>query len=85
MKNLKSSLVKLLPSTEQAINQMGQMLGGFMTGSFSTDTTFGLDETTDSESKKILQEIVVVDENSVVSRLLSMSTNTKTLTKNKFF
>jgi hypothetical protein len=83
MKNLKSSLVKLLPSTEQEINQMDQMLGGFMTGSFSIDTTFGLDETTDSESGKILQEIVAV--NSVVSRLPSMSTNTKTSAKNKFF
>ena len=84
MKNLKSSLVKFMPSADQEINQMAQMLGGFMTDSFSTDATFGMDETTNSESEKILQEAAAVAESSVGNRFPSMPTNTRT-SKSKFF
>ncbi|MEK0370821.1 MAG: hypothetical protein QQN55_06675, partial [Nitrosopumilus sp.] len=45
MKNLKSSLGKIMPGAEQEIRQMAEMLGGFMTESFSGDETFGVDET----------------------------------------
>ena len=85
MKNLKSSLVKFMPSADQEINQMAQMLGGFMTDSFSSDTTFGMDETTNSESEKILQEAAAVAESAVGDRFPSMHTNTRTSTKSKFF
>ena len=85
MKNLKSSLVKFMPSADQEINQMAQMLGGFMTDSFSSDATFGMDETTNSESEKILQEAAAVAENSVGDRFPSTPTNTRTITKSKFF
>ena len=34
MKNLKSSLGKIMPGAEQEIGQMAEMLGGFMTESF---------------------------------------------------
>ena len=84
MKNLKSSLVKFMPNADQEINQMAQMLGGFMTDSFSTDATFGMDETTNSESEKILQEATAVAESSVGNRFPSMPTNTRT-SKSKFF
>jgi division protein CdvB (Snf7/Vps24/ESCRT-III family) len=84
MKNLKSSLIKFMPSADQEINQMAQMLGGFMTSSFSNDATFGIDETSNSESEKILQEAAAVAESSVADRFPSMPKNTRT-TKSKFF
>ena len=64
MKNLKSSLGKIMPGVEQEINQMADMLGGFMTESFSGDGAFGIDESTNMESEKILQEAAAVAENS---------------------
>ncbi len=85
MKNLKSSLVKFMPSADQEINQMAQMLGEFMTDSFSNDSTFGMNETTNSESEKILHEAAAVAESSVGDRFPSIPANTKTLTKSKFF
>jgi division protein CdvB (Snf7/Vps24/ESCRT-III family) len=85
MKNLKSSLVKFMPNADKEINQMAQMLGGFMTDSFSNDATFGMDETTNSESEKILQEAAAVAENSVGDRFPSMPTNTRATTKSKFY
>ena len=85
MKNLKSSLVKFMPSADQEINQMAQMLGGFMTDSFSGDATFGMDETTNSESEKILQEAAAIAESSVGDRFPSVPANIRTSTKSKFF
>jgi hypothetical protein len=64
---------------------MAQMLDGFMTDCFSSNAILGLDETINSESKKILQEAITVAESSVENKFLLMSSNTKTLTKNKFF
>lgn len=85
MKNLKASLVKFMPHADQEINQMAQMLGGFMTDSFSSDATFGINETTNSESEKILQEAAIVAESSIADRFPSMPTNTRISTKSKFF
>jgi division protein CdvB (Snf7/Vps24/ESCRT-III family) len=85
MRNLKSSLVKFMPSADQEINQMAQMLGGFMTDSFSSDATFGMNETTNSESEKILQEATAVAESAIGDRFPSMPTNTRTSTKSKFY
>lgn len=85
MKNLKSSLVKFMPNADQEITQMAQMLGGFMTDSFSSDATFGMDETTNSESEKILQEAAAVAESSVGNRFPSIPTNTGISTKSKFY
>ena len=64
MKNLKSSLGKIMPGAEQEIGQMAEMLGGFMTESFSGDTAFGIDETTNAESEAILKEAAAVAETS---------------------
>ena len=85
MKNLKSSLVKFMPSADQKISQMAQMLGGFMTDSFSGDATFGMDETTNSESDKILQEAAAIAKSSVGDKFPSIHANTRTTTKSKFF
>jgi len=85
MKNLKSSLTKFMPTADQEINQMAQMLGGFMVDSFSSEATFGMDETTNSESEKILQEAAAVAESSVQNRLPSMPANTMNSAKSNFY
>jgi division protein CdvB (Snf7/Vps24/ESCRT-III family) len=86
MKNLKTSLGKVMPGAEQEISQMADMLGGFMTDSFAGDGAFGIDETTNTESDKILQEAAAVAENStgdlfpsVPSSIRSNTTSTKFL------
>ena len=69
MKNLKSSLSKFMPGAEQEINNMAEMLGGLMTETFSGDATFGIDESTNAESDKILQEAAAVAETAVDNKL----------------
>jgi len=65
MKNLKSSLSKFMPGADQEINKMAEMLGGLMTETFSGDATFGVDESTNTDSEKILQEAAAVAESTV--------------------
>jgi hypothetical protein len=85
MKNLKSSLGKIMPGAEQEIGQMADMLGGFMTESFSGDGAFGIDETTNMESEKILQEAAAVAENSTGDLFPSVpASSTSTTTSTKF-
>lgn len=84
MKNLKSSLGKIMPGAEQEIGQMAEMLGGFMTESFSGDATFGVDETTNSESENILKEAAAVAESSTGQILPSVPTDTQEVTTSKF-
>ena len=76
MKNLKSSLGKIMPGAEQEISQMADMLGGFMTDSFAGDGAFGIDESTNMESDKILQEAAAVAENSTGDLFPSVPTST---------
>ena len=76
MKNLKSSLGKIMPGAEQEISQMADMLGGFMTDSFAGDGAFGIDESTNMESDKILQEAAAVAENSTSDLFPSVPTST---------
>jgi division protein CdvB (Snf7/Vps24/ESCRT-III family) len=78
MKNLKSSLGKIMPGAEQEIGQMADMLGGFMTDSFTGDGAFGIDESTNMESDKILQEAAAVAENSTGDLFPSVPTSTTT-------
>jgi division protein CdvB (Snf7/Vps24/ESCRT-III family) len=79
MKNLKSSLGKIMPGAEQEIGQMADMLlGGFMTDSFAGDGAFGIDESTNMESDKILQEAAAVAENSTGDLFPSVPTSTTT-------
>ncbi len=84
MKNLKSSLGKIMPGAEQEIGQMAEMLGGFMTESFSGDATFGVDETTNAESENILKEAAAVAESSTGQMFPSVPTDTQEVTTAKF-
>ena len=84
MKNLKSSLGKIMPGAEQEIGQMADMLGGFMTDSFTGDGAFGIDESTNMESDKILQEAAAVAENSSGDLFPSVPTSTAASTTSKF-
>ena len=85
MKNLKSSLGKIMPGAEQEISQMADMLGGFMTESFSGDGAFGIDETTNMESENILKEAAAVAENSTGDLFPSVPASTSaTTTSTKF-
>lgn len=84
MKNLKSSLGKIMPGAEQEIGQMAEILGGFMTESFSGDTTFGVDESTNAESENILKEAAAVAESSAGQMFPSVPTNTQEATTSKF-
>ncbi|RNJ79734.1 MAG: hypothetical protein EB829_01440 [Nitrosopumilus sp. H8] len=85
MKNLKSSLGKIMPGAEQEIGQMAEMLGGFMTESFSGDAAFGLDETMSAESEKILQEASAVAESSAGQMFPSVPTDTQEATSTAKF
>jgi len=85
MKNLKSSLGKIMPGAEQEISQMAEMLGGFMTESFSGDGAFGIDDSTNMESEKILQEATAVAENSTGDLFPSVPTSTtSSISSSKF-
>jgi len=85
MKNLKSSLGKVMPGAEQEIGQMAEMLGGFMTDSFSGDSAFGMDTTTTAESESILKEAAAVAESSTGEMFPSVPTSTQQATSTKFY
>ena len=86
MKNLKSSLAKFMPGADQEISQMAEMLGGFMTDSFSSEGSFGIDDSTNSESDKILQEAAAVAESSAGQMFPSVPAETQASpTNSKFY
>ena len=85
MKNLKTSLGKVMPGAEQEIGQMAEMLGGFMTESFAGDAAFGIDETTNAESEKILREASAVAESSTGEMFPSVPSSSQQATNTKFF
>jgi len=63
MNGLKSSLVKFMPGADQEIGRMTEMLGGLMTETFSSsESSFGVEESTNSESDSILAEAAAVAE-----------------------
>ena len=85
MKNLKSSLGKIMPGAEQEISQMAEILGGFMNESFSGDTAFGIDETTNAESEKILREASAVAESSTGEMFPSVPSSSQQASSSKFY
>lgn len=85
MKNLKSSLGKIMPGAEAEIGQMAEMLGGFMTESFSGDAAFGTDETMSAESESILKEAAAVAESSAGQMFPSVPSDSQEATTTKFF
>lgn len=73
MKSLKSSLIKFMPGADQELSRMTEMLSSLMTETFqSSDASFGVDETTNAESEKILQEAAAVAEASINEKFPSM-------------
>ena len=63
MNGLKSSLVKFMPGADQEIGRMTEMLGGLMTETFSSSgSSFGVEESTNTESDSILAEAAAVAE-----------------------
>ena len=85
MKGLKSSLGKIMPGAEAEIGQMAEILGGFMTESFSGDAAFGTDETMSAESENILKEAAAVAESSAGQMFPSVPTDTQEeVSTNKF-
>ncbi len=84
MRNLKSSLGKVMPGAQQEIGQMAEMLGGFMTESFSGDAAFGMDTTTNAESESILNEAAAVAASSVGQMFPSVPTNTQKATTSRY-
>ena len=84
MRNLKSSLGKVMPGAEQEIGQMAEMLGGFMTESFSGDAAFGINETTNAESESILKEAAAVAESSAGQMFPSVPSDSQEATTTKF-
>ena len=84
MKNLKSSLGKIMPGAEKEIGQMAEMLEGFMTESFSGDATFGVDQTTNLESENILKEAAAVAESTTDQMFPSVPTDSQKVSTTKF-
>jgi len=84
MRNLKSSLGKVMPGAQQEIGQMAEMLDGFMTESFSGDAAFGMDTITNAESESILNEAAAVAASSVGQMFPSVPTNTQKATTSRY-
>ena len=75
MNGLKGSLVKFMPGADQEIGRMTEMLGGLMTDKISsTESTFGVDESTNSESEGILAEAAAVAESQSGDKFPSVPT-----------
>lgn len=77
MKNIKSSLGRVMPGAEQELSQMAEMLGGFLTESFASDSAFGIDETTSEESDAILKEAAAIAGNSAGQMFPSVPTQSQ--------
>jgi len=75
MNGLKGSLVKFMPGADQEIGRMTEMLGGLMTDTFSSsDSSFGVEESTNSESEGILAEAAAVAESQSGDKFPSVPT-----------
>ena len=73
MNGLKGSMSKFMPGADEELGRMNEMLSGLMTDSFaSSNSTFSIDEATNSESEKILQEASAVAEQQTSERLPPM-------------
>ena len=73
MNGLKGSMSKFMPGADEELGRMNEMLSGMMADSFAgNDSTFSVNETTNSESEKILQEASAVAEQQTSERLPPM-------------
>ncbi len=73
MNGLKGSMSKFMPGADEELGRMNEMLSGLMADSFAAShSTFSIDETTNNESEKILQEASAVAEQQTSERLPPM-------------
>jgi len=73
MNGLKGSMSKFMPGADEELGRMNEMLSGMMADSFAgSNSTFSVNETTNSESEKILQEASAVAEQQTSERLPPM-------------
>jgi len=73
MNGLKGSMSKFMPGADEEFGRMNEMLSGLMADSFAgSNSTFSIDETTNNESEKILQEASAVAEQQTSERLPPM-------------
>ena len=73
MNGLKGSISKFMPGADDELGRMNEMLSGLMADSFAgNNSTFSIDETTNSESEKILQEASAVAEQQASEKLPPM-------------
>lgn len=81
MRNIQSSLGKVMPGAEREIGQMADMLGGFVTESFAGDSAFGMDSAMSAEAEDILKEAAAIAGNSAGEMFPSVPTPTQTQTQ----
>jgi division protein CdvB (Snf7/Vps24/ESCRT-III family) len=74
MNGLKGSLTKFMPGADQEIGRMTEMLGGLMTDTFSSESSFGVEASTNSESEGILAEAAAVAESQSGDKFPSVPT-----------
>jgi division protein CdvB (Snf7/Vps24/ESCRT-III family) len=84
MRNLKSSLGKFMPEADRELGMMTEMLNGLMMESFSGDSAFGMDQSLNEESEKILEEAAAVAETSVDAKFPSMPVSSKSASSSRY-
>jgi division protein CdvB (Snf7/Vps24/ESCRT-III family) len=84
MRSLKSSLGKFMPEADHELGMMTEMLNGLMAESFSGEGAFGMDQTTNEESERILEEAAAVAEASVGDKFPSTPVSSKTATSTRY-
>jgi division protein CdvB (Snf7/Vps24/ESCRT-III family) len=84
MRSLRSSLGKFMPEADRELGMMTEMLNGLMMESFSGDSAFGMDQSTNEESERILEEAAAVAESSVGDKFPSMPVSTKSATTSRY-
>jgi division protein CdvB (Snf7/Vps24/ESCRT-III family) len=85
MRSLKGSLGKFMPEADRELGMMTEMLNGLMMESFSGDSAFGMDQSLNEESEKILEEAAAVAETSVDAKFPSMPVSTKSATSTRYY
>jgi division protein CdvB (Snf7/Vps24/ESCRT-III family) len=84
MRSLKSSLGKFMPEADRELGMMTEMLGGLMTESFQGEGAFGMDQSMNEESERILEEAAAVAESSVGDRFPSTPVSTKSAASSRY-
>ena len=73
-----------MPEADQELGMMTEMLNGLMAESFSGEGAFGMDQSTNQESERILEEAAAVAEASVGDKFPSTPVSSKTATSTRY-